>query len=100
MESSSREDFALLIIDAGAGKMRRCTMKDRACVAEWTSCGGFSPYNVARDEECARGRKIQCASPRCAKNFLTFAIENSFVVTLVSQLAKLDHHFFLDFIFH
>jgi len=35
-----------------------------------------------------------------AKIFLTFAIENSFVVTLVSQLAKFDHHFFLDFIFH
>jgi len=26
--------------------------------------------------------------------------KNSFVVTLVRQLARLDHHFFLDFIFH
>jgi len=34
------------------------------------------------------------------KNFLTFAIEHSLVVTLVSQLAQFDHHFFLDFIFH
>ncbi|PYX71698.1 MAG: hypothetical protein DMG78_14535 [Acidobacteria bacterium] len=25
---------------------------------------------------------------------------NSFVVTLVPQFARIDHHFFLDFIFH
>jgi len=29
-----------------------------------------------------------------------FHHENSFVVTLVSRLARIDHHFFLDFIFH
>jgi len=44
-------------------------------------------------------RKIENDSMRSLKNFLTFASENSLVVTLVSQLAKFDRHFFLDFIF-
>jgi hypothetical protein len=29
-----------------------------------------------------------------------FCSRNALAVTLVSQLAKIDHHFFLDFIFH
>jgi len=29
-----------------------------------------------------------------------FCFRNALAVTLVSQLAKIDHHFFLDFIFH
>jgi hypothetical protein len=44
--------------------------------------------------------EIICGSMQSSKNFLTFASENSLVVTLVSHLAKFDHHFFLDFIFH
>ena len=48
---------------------------------------------------CSR-KKMESDSMQSAKNFLTFAIENSLVVTLVSRLAKFDHHFFLDFIFH
>jgi len=42
---------------------------------------------------------IVAVCPR-SRNFLTFATENSLVVTLVSYLAEFDHHFFLDFIFH
>jgi hypothetical protein len=80
--------------------MRRCKVNPRACGAEWKSCDGFAAVELPRKSECARGRKIELASTRCAKNFLTFGIENSFVVTLVSHLAKFDHHFFLDFIFH
>jgi hypothetical protein len=29
-----------------------------------------------------------------------FCFRNALAVTLVSQLAEIDHHFFLDFIFH
>jgi hypothetical protein len=29
-----------------------------------------------------------------------FCFRNSLAVTLVSQLTQIDHHFFLDFIFH
>jgi hypothetical protein len=59
----------------------------------------FAAGDVDGESERARGRKIGCASTRCMKNFLTFAIENSLVVTLVTRLEKFDHHFFLDFIF-
>jgi hypothetical protein len=59
----------------------------------------FAAVDVDGESERARGRKIGRASTRCMKNFLTFAIENSLVVTLVTRLEKFDHHFFLDFIF-
>jgi hypothetical protein len=45
-------------------------------------------------------KEIEHPSMRSRKNFLTFAPQNSLAVTLVSQLAQIDHHFFLDFIFH
>ena len=44
-------------------------------------------------------KKIGNDSTHSSKNFLTFASENSLVVTLVSRLAKFERHFFLDFIF-
>jgi hypothetical protein len=79
--------------------MRRNSGNERVGVAEWKWCEEFAAGDVDSGSECVRGRKIECVSTRCAKNFLTFAIENSFVVTLVPRFAKFDHHFFLDFIF-
>jgi len=79
--------------------MRRNSGNARVGVAEWKWWHEFAAGDVDGESDRAGGRKIECASMRCAKNFLTFAIENSFVVTLVPQLEKFDHHFFLDFIF-
>jgi hypothetical protein len=70
-------------------------------LALWSGNGGTNspPVMLTASQNVLVEQKIECASTRCAKNFLTFAIGNSFVVTLVPRLEKFDHHFFLDFIF-
>ena len=80
--------------------MRHNSGSERVGVGEWKWWNEFAAGDVDSESECVRGRKIECVSTQCAKNFLTFAIENSFVVTLVLRFEKFDHHFFLDFIFH
>ena len=60
----------------------------------------YSPVSCAqRERRSVVQEKNREAFDAFARIFLTFAIENSLVVTLVSRLAKFDRHFFLDFIF-
>jgi hypothetical protein len=99
-ESSSHEDFATFIIDAPtqecvAAEWPQHAIALKRCRAIHVVAGEFNMRNDVFKEG-----KIQSSSMQSAKNFLTFASENSLFVTLVSQLAKVDHHFFLDFIFH
>ena len=62
------------------------------------SCGDEQAIQKRLRDDFANENHLR--SPHVQKNFLTFATEDSRVVTLVSQLAAFDHHFFLDFIFH
>jgi len=63
---------------------RKTNLPSRACS---TSVAGDSPeINHARHDTLF-------------EILVDFSFRTSLAVTLVSQLAKLDHHFFLDFIF-
>jgi len=74
-------------------------MKRRAELTISSSKGSNDERGEIARDVCSRWRTISSCAAAPYKKWLTFVEDFLCAMTLVSQLAQIDHHFSLDFIF-